>query len=364
MFPSAQKKIHVCRSSLFSLLRFALFLALLILWGCGGKADSFVVPTDMVCYAATYMKGIYRSENGGESWYSVDVDQKVIHTYYKRLFRAPWDTERLYITTSGGGLFEMNLQTRELQSVAGFKEQYVNSLAFIAPRAKHDPAKMLVGTGDNGVFEANNPEKHFGHFNAGLTYREVNTIYVDPNETYVGTLSGIFRLDKKTGRWMDFSSGIRNNNILSLCSPYKTDTIYAGSGVFEGKKGRFEEVASLYRSKAGKPWEPLDAGLPEGTIVYSIVANAKRPERIYLGTSSGVYRSVNGGESWSDINKGLAKGMKVFKVETMNTEDGRDLICIATTRGVFMTNDTDKPLWKGKSYGLPQTVITDVMLVK
>jgi len=322
------------------------------------------MPANLVTYAATYMKGIYKSENGGKSWYPIDVDQKEIHTYFKRLFRAPRDPDNLYVTTSGGGLFQINFEMARLEAVLGFKDQYVNSLAFTPPKQTVDDARILAGTGEKGVFEAHNPGKDFQQFNAGLVYREVNTLITRGDEIYAGTVQGIFRWNTKPGRWNDFSGGIKNKNILSLCAPPNTDLIYAGSGVFDGKRGRFEDVPSLYRIKAGKSWEPLDAGLPEGTIVYSIVTNPKHAARVYLGTSNGVYRSMNGGNDWSDVNKGLGKGLKVFKIEIVNMEDGTDVICIATSRGVFMANDTDKIIWLGRSYGLPQTAITDILLAK
>ncbi|RJR40119.1 MAG: hypothetical protein C4576_20235 [Desulfobacteraceae bacterium] len=310
------------------------------------------------------MKGIYKSDNAGESWYPIDADQKMIYTYFKRLFRSPFDPNSFFVTTSGGGVFKANLDEDKLKAIEGFQGQYVTAVTFEAPSLNQNSPRILVGTRENGIFQGNIPVKEFRQLNTGLAYREVNTVLAHADYLYAGTIQGIFRWNPKSGKWSDFSDGINNKNILSICAPTGRDLIFAGSGAYDGKKGRFQEISPLYRSKAGKAWEPIDTGCPEGTIVYSIVISPKAADHIYIGTSNGVYRSTNGGDTWSNVNKGLGKGVKVFKVEIMKVENGENVICIATSRGIFMANDAEKISWRSKSYGLPRTAVTDVILIR
>jgi len=100
-----------------------------------------------------------------------------------------------------------------------------------------------------------------------------------------------------------------------------------------------------------------------GTLVYVIAINPKRPERIYLGTSAGVYRSTDSGQNWTKMEDGLPKDLRVFDIKIERMSDGKDVVYAAGSRGVFMTIDDDETFWVDKSYGLEPTAITSIILV-
>ncbi len=151
--------------------------------------------------------------------------------------------------------------------------------------------------------------------------------------------------------------------LLPLMRTLKGETIYAGAGVYQDKKGMFENIPCLYKSTdKGKTWKASDRGLPDKTLVYAIAVNAKRPERIYLATSEGIFRSTNNGKKWHRLDNGLPDDSLVFDIKIVHTPDDKDLVYAAGSSGVFMALDDKKALWSDRSYGLEKMNITSIVL--
>jgi len=350
------------RYFLIILISLSLILSPLLV-GC--QRENLSVPKDyhITCYAATYGKGIYKSENGGTSWYSFDTDQKAIHAYYKRLYKSPHDGDVLYITTTGAGLFTLNPQTGALNSVNRFKGENVSSVAFrdiTSDEQGHN--EVLVGITKGGVFKTYNPVVSWEPCNTGLTYRDVNVLFIHKKELLAGTVKDLFKWDESSKRWMSASNGIKNKNIISINAQGKI--LFAGSGPYPGEKGYFEEIPCLYKSEdKGKTWTASDKGIPDGTLVYVIAVNPKNHKRIYLGTSKGVYRSTDTGQNWAKMRNGLPKDLRIFDIKIARMVDNKDVVYAAGSSGVYMTTDDDETRWVNKSYGLEQTAITSIILL-
>jgi photosystem II stability/assembly factor-like uncharacterized protein len=58
----------------------------------------------------------------------------------------------------------------------------------------------------------------------------------------------------------------------------------------------------IFRQAVGDDrWEPLTTGLPEGTQVQAITVHPTEHDVVYLGTWTGLYRSVDRGQRWSRL---------------------------------------------------------------
>jgi len=292
------------------------------------------------------------------------MDQKAIHAYYKRLYKSPHDRDVLYITTTGAGLFTLNLKTDVLNEMNRFKDENVTSVAFMNTSSdQQDQTGFLVGIKNGGVFKTQVSSWNWQPFNKGLTYRDVNVLFVHKKELFAGTVKDLFKWDKASKQWMPTSDGIGNKNIISINADSQGKILYAGSGAYGAKKSFFEEVPCLYKSSdQGRTWTPSDTGIPDGTLVYVIAINPKRHERIYLGTSDGVYRSINEGQNWVKMEDGLPKNLRIFDIKIARMADNKDVVYAAGSRGVFMTIDDDETIWANKSYGLEPTAITSIIL--
>lgn len=356
-----QKKHILSYISLISMF----FILSILAPGC--QTIEPLAPKDypISCYTATYGKGIYKSDNGGTSWFPIDSEQKSIHAYFKRLYHDPHKTDILYLTTTGAGLFTFNIQTEELKRVNRFRNESLQSLAFRnISLDRKGSFELLTGMNSGGVFKARDELKIWQPINKGLTYRDVNVLFTSGSALFAGTVKDLFKWNEASNRWASASAGIKNKNIISKGADSKGNILYAGSGAYGAKIGRFEDIPSLYKSiDKGRTWKASAEGIPSGTLVYVISINPKRPERIYIGTSDSVYRSINSGDNWQKMERGLPKSLRVFDIKIARMTDGKDVVYAAGSNGVFMTTDDDQTSWVNKSYGLAKTAITSIVLL-
>jgi len=78
--------------------------------------------------------------------------------------------------------------------------------------------------------------------------------------------------------------------------PKTPGTLYAGThmgGVFKSVNG-------------GENWTEINIGLPTNLIVFSLAIDPETTSTLYVGTEGdGVYKSIDEGASWEPANKGL-----------------------------------------------------------
>lgn len=93
----------------------------------------------------------------------------------------------------------------------------------------------------------------------------------------------------------------------SLIEP---DTVFAGvedAALFKSADGgaSWRELSGLRGHGTGSQWQPGAGGM----CLHTIVADPTNAQRMYVAISAaGAFRTVDGGESWTPINKGLRSG--------------------------------------------------------
>jgi hypothetical protein len=337
-------------------------LLILLAFGCS-KPDLSTEGKNLVCYTATYSKGVYKSDNGGISWYQLTSDQDDLYLYSKKLFMSP-DSKRLYVTTSGAGLFYFDMEKDVLNTLDGFKDEDIRAVAFRKTSAGSGVGfETITGKRETGVYRSMNGISSWDLLNKGLTYHDVNTLFDGAGSLFAGSVNGVFRWDDNSKSWVDSSSGIENRNIISFSSSPDGNILYAGAGVYQDRKGRFKSISSFYKSaNNGSTWDVSDKGLPDGVLVFSIAVNPQRSERIYLGTSEGVYRSVDGGSKWSKADAGLPEKFKALDVKIAHVSGEKVLIYAAGANGLYMTVDDEQTFWVSRSYGLENTYTSSILV--
>jgi photosystem II stability/assembly factor-like uncharacterized protein len=345
-----------------------LFLTISVLALFAACREPLPVPKDynLTCYAASYAKGIYRTDNGGRSWFPLDLDQTDLYAYFKRIYQDPRHKSTLYITTTGAGLFRIETNSLTLSTMNGFEGKTVSSVTFAASYLFEEESReeMLAATNGSGILRTCEVSDSWLLCNQGLIYREVNVLFSHEDLLLAGTAKDLFKWDEKAIEWVPASEGIQNKNILSLGADSAAKTLYAGSGAYDGERSFFQEIPCLSKSTdQGKTWFPCDEGIPDGTLVFTISVNPGRPERIYLGTSDGLYRSTDAGGQWSQMEHGLPKALNVFDIKMARMPDGEDVVYAATSVGIFVTTDDDETRWVRRNYGLEPTAVTSLLLV-
>ena len=107
------------------------------------------------------------------------------------------------------------------------------------------------------------------------------------------------------------SQGPPGGSVQALAIDPKTPTtLYAGMS--DHRWGSFE----VYKSTDGEPWR--STGLRNSSAVSFLTIDPATPTTIYAATNSsdGVYKSLDGGDSWQAASTGLPQSIPIFKALT------------------------------------------------
>ena len=155
-----------------------------------------------------------------------------------------------------------------------------------------------------------------------------------PDEILAGTDSGIYRLDRKAGRFTHIASAMDSLCVWSIArSPHDPRVVLAGT-----------RPAALFRSEdGGGSWRCLDVAFPEACRavllprVTQIVFDPEDPDLVLVGVEiGGVWRSRDGGKSFAEASAGMASddvhGLAVVR-------NGARTLFATTNKGLHLSRD-------------------------
>lgn len=327
-------------------------------------------PTTL--YAATWNTGIFKSTDGGERWINVGL----LDTGVDALALDPQIPDIIYAGTYNGGIFKSTTGGGSWSAVnTGLTTTSVLSLA-IDP---HDSATLYAGT-INGIFKSTdggnawNPVKtwirsasvlalaidprvagtvYAGRSDTGgvvkstdggntwndtgLTGRHVYDLALDPSASsvlYASTFNGVFKSADAGSTWVLVSSGLNALNFYALVMDSEATTLYLGT-----ENGAFKSI------DGGTSWGAVNSGLPDISVL-ALAIDSQNPGTVYAGSHAaassdwrediGVFKTTDGGNSWTAANKGLVATSVLDVVVDPHTPT---TAYAGGNRGVFKTTD-------------------------
>jgi len=226
----------------------------LIKQGMIDDSDVFAIEIDQKNPShviASACSGIYESYDKGETWKKIQGipstsrrtrDIKINPARSESYYAAT--TEGFWMTDTGGKTWRMTT-SRNLE---------INSIAIHKDR----PDRIYITTNNYGVLVSNDGGKNFEPTNGNFTSRFVFSIVPD----------------------------IENSNRLYALT---RNTATSGGFLFVSNDGGFN-------------WKPSMKGLAENRIEPRVLVQSRlNPNVLYLGTNLGVFKSVDRGNSWSEI---------------------------------------------------------------
>jgi len=159
----------------------------------------------------------------------------------------------------------------------------------------------------------------------------------NPTTLYFGTDQlGIWKSTDGGENWESLHLPIMPGIKALAVNPTNSSTVYA-AGVFGISK-------SL---DGGTTWNQSNRGLIKGNTVYSLAIDPRSPETIYAGTFKGVFKSNDGGESWAESSTGLFPPQRrgdVNQVRMLAIHPADpNTIYAATTFGLYKTTRGGNP---------------------
>ena len=166
-----------------------------------------------------------------------------------------------------------------------------------------------------------------GHYSAGLG--RIETFYVNPSNTqvmYVGSRSGGFWKSNNGGvNWTGgYTDSLVASGVFSIgVSPTNSDTI-----LIAVQNGGNNYSHGLYRSTdGGNTWKQSNfnpttlgkGGLGSSFRIYKVTYHPRVPNLIFVGTSSGLYRSTDNLATWTLVPS--TSGGDITQIEFHPTDD-------------------------------------------
>jgi hypothetical protein len=267
-----------------------------------------------VWYAGTSPQGLFRSEDGGDTWESVTG-------FNDHPMRATWT----------GGLGDGTPDGPKMHSIN------------IDPR---DPNHMYIGMSSGGVFESMDKGADWKPLNAGCAADFIpvpDPEYghdphcmrlhpLEPDILYQQNHCGIYRMDRRSAgprsedaRWVRIGEkmpkSVGDIGFPMVLHPRDPDTVWVfpmdGTQVWPRTAPGGKPAAYVTRN-GGKTWKRLDEGLPTEQAWFTVfrqamTADMRDPVGIYFGTTCGeVWAGANEGEKWNCIARHLPQ---IYAVE-------------------------------------------------
>jgi len=159
----------------------------------------------------------------------------------------------------------------------------------------------------------------------GLTTERVWRLRVDSARVYANTETGrVFETSDGGVTWQAVGSGAILPTIDVVMDPRDPNTLYGiGNGAVKSVDG-------------GRTWAEADKGLVS-TMITSLGLGPGGARTLYAGTSGGVFKSVDAGRTWRLERGGLGTaGVNALIVDPQNR---RTLYAVAQGHGLFRSSD-------------------------
>jgi photosystem II stability/assembly factor-like uncharacterized protein len=160
---------------------------------------------------------------------------------------------------------------------------------------------VYLGTNGDGIFKSTDGGADWNAANVGLTAMHIDAVAVDPQHEstiYAATWTRFFKSEDGGLTWRSSQWGIPALFVSAIAiDPQNPSTIYAGADSQED--GSF--LGGVFRSMdGGTSWSSTSLRCP----VANLAIDKLDSNTLYAGTNCGLYKTTDGGESWNLLDTG------------------------------------------------------------
>ena len=256
-------------------------------------------------YLAAYESGVYRTDDGGETWQRLDLypcdyaHSVVVHPSDHDRILVGGEPASIFRSEDGGATWEECLSFRQTPESEGwsFHSQTRYSHVRDMGLAPHDPDWIYAGIEVGGLVRSKDGGASWQQLHG--TDDDVHSIGFSPHSpstVYAGTARGPFRSDDGGDSWQPIAGKLDRLYTVPIApAPDDHRHVLVSVANNAGRKG-----AQAYLSdSAGEGWSRLaDLGADDDMAV-AFAWDPIDPDRVYAGADSGkLYASVDRGKSW------------------------------------------------------------------
>jgi len=318
----------------------------------GGDVRSLLIDSQdsSRIYLGTSDGQVIRSEDGGRSWRQlspgIGLRQHVIDTLVQHpkdaqhIFAGAWD-----LRSSGGGLFEsrdggMNWSRVSLPTA----RSAVRDFAI----CRTQPDSMIVGALE-GVYLTSDGGRSWRQVGARTPgFRDVESVAIDPKNPrllYAGTWRLAYRSRDFGQTWVRVQEGMLfDSDVFSLSLDSRnTNVVFASA------------CTGVYRSiNSAGAWKRLKVRPDRFEIRARVVfVDPADSERVYAGTTEGLYLSRDQGDTWTRIT---SRDLTINAIQ-VDVRAGRKILIGTDDHGVLTSVD-DGRTWQDSNLGFAHRQVT------
>lgn len=276
--------------------------------------------------------GVMTSFDGGESW--EDRSAGLIDSYLTAVAINETRPDTVLTGTEcSGGLFVSHNQGKtwrwKRSGIPGYHEG-VWGEHYVMHLAAHDD--LAYATTASGLLISEDAGESWSMLQTDFSGEELTHLHglavhpKDPAIIYVGTgrlnaggnpdaFDGTHLWKSKDGgeSWRELANGFPTDADTVVqhifINPHDPSTIFVGTNArdyLHGGEPRGEGLGLFKSTDKGHEWSSLDAPVSN---ITAVAVDGGSPERIYFSSTQGIYRSMDGGESWEAVRNSFSHGL-------------------------------------------------------
>ena len=222
----------------------------------------------------------------------------------------PANTDRALLIGTANGLFRATPANSHFEaSLVGLKDcGFIRSPVVVD---SSDPSRLYVGATRGGVFMSTDGGSTWRESNKGIIHRDVWCVvqHAGTGTLYAGASPASVYISRDHGEsWQECESLGRLPTTKGWTGPQpphvsrmKWVDVYAGDANLI--YGAIEEGWAVRSRDGGESWQQIDTVDHDGHMIAMMRNN---PSVVIATTGKGMFRSADGGETWSESNKGLS----------------------------------------------------------
>ncbi len=321
-----------------------------------------------VLYAGTDFHGIWKTINGGDSWFyagsGLDTGKAVT-----AIVINPQNTQIIYAGLRSryyGNIYKsVNGGVSWVRKDNGIPEYYDKHTYNVVTLAidPGNPATLYAGTTWDGAFKTTDGGENWQAINCGIptyssSFYEVQALTLDPHHS--NRLSGIINGDyfiynsstsgdcwEEVGEQAGF--GVSTHHLYF--HPSDSSILFSAGG---GDFGYFSKSTD-----GGQTWLSQGDRLQD---VNEIAFHSSSPDTIYAATekygdewdgftSGGVYKTVNGGTTWSEATSGInARVISTVGIDPQNSDNIYTIVRVGNNTLLLRSQDGGQTWQQGDKF--------------